>query len=103
LVLRHFQQEKIVSESAGLELIETSLKTHRRSLDILLAYQAVHCDVDLFVIHGNSSSSGEDGALGWSGLTRGKVRAVKVAGDHISMIAEPYVRELAAELIKIMG
>ncbi|MFL9906607.1 FkbM family methyltransferase [Paraburkholderia sp. RL17-337-BIB-A] len=102
LVLRQFQQEKIVSESASLDLIETLWKTHRRSLDILLAYQAVYCDVDLVVIHGNSSSSGADGALGWSGLTGGKVRAVKVAGDHVSMIAEPHVRELAAELIKIL-
>ncbi|MFM0205135.1 FkbM family methyltransferase, partial [Paraburkholderia fungorum] len=102
LVLRQFQREKIVPESAGLELIETLLKTHRSSLDILLAYQAVCCDVDLVVIHGNSSSSGNDGTLGWSRLTRGKVHAVKVAGDHISMMTEPYVGELAAALIKTL-
>ena len=36
--------------------------------------------------------------LGWERRVTGKIQAVDVAGGHVSMLQEPYVKELAQEL-----
>ncbi len=67
-------------------------------------YAGGTCAADLLLLRAAGRAPGAPGEIEeWAGLTSGRTDARTVPGDHFSMMREPYVRALAAELSKFLG
>ncbi|MET0399319.1 MAG: non-ribosomal peptide synthase/polyketide synthase [Longimicrobiaceae bacterium] len=62
------------------------------------------CAADLLLLRAAERAAGEAGEIGeWARLTSGSMDVRIVPGDHFSMMREPYVRVVAAELAEFLG
>jgi thioesterase domain-containing protein len=52
--------------------------------------------------HGAPHPSAADPTLGWGALSTAPVEVRRVPGDHVSMLSEPHVKTLAAELGRLL-
>jgi amino acid adenylation domain-containing protein len=62
------------------------------------------CAADLLLLRAaERAAAASEEVEGWAGLTSGRMDVRIVPGDHFSMMREPYVRVLAAELSSLLG
>jgi amino acid adenylation domain-containing protein len=75
--------------------------------DLTLLRAAQPLPPALLPMHNAAGGTLHDDPLnGWGGLTRGRIDVVEVPGDHLAMVEEPHVAELArvlAELLRPAG
>ncbi|HEV2145827.1 MAG TPA: amino acid adenylation domain-containing protein [Longimicrobiaceae bacterium] len=66
-------------------------------------YRGGTCTADVLLLRAAEQAAGAPGgAGGWEGLTSGRVDVHTVPGDHFSVVREPHVRALAAELSAVL-
>lgn len=57
----------------------------------------------LAAMHGAAGSRHEDPANGWSAMTDGPLQVVRVPGDHLSIMEEPHVAQVARTVADLIG
>ncbi len=74
----------------------------RENQDLTLIRAAEPLPAALSAMHGAARTRHQDPCNGWSAMTGGRIRTVRVPGDHLTIMEEPHVAQLAntvAELI----
>jgi thioesterase domain-containing protein len=76
----------------------------RANVEASREYAAGSCAADLLLLcAAERGTDVSEEAEGWAGLTSRRVDVRIIPGDHFSMMREPYVRVLAAELSNLPG
>ncbi|MFI5753628.1 amino acid adenylation domain-containing protein [Streptomyces sp. NPDC051569] len=78
----------------------------REDQDLTLIRAAEPLPTVLSAMHGAARTRHQDPCNGWSAMTSGRIRTVRVPGDHLTIMEEPHVAHLAnsvAELIADSG
>ncbi|ARZ71697.1 peptide synthetase [Streptomyces albireticuli] len=57
----------------------------------------------LTAMHGAAGSRHQDRTNGWRDMTSGLLRVVDVAGDHLTIMEEPYVEHVARTVAELIG
>lgn len=53
-------------------------------------------------MHGAARTRHQGPCNGWSAVTEGRIRTVRVPGDHLTMMEEPHVARLADTLAELI-
>jgi len=91
----------VLDDVMSLDQLPPSIQDlYRKDFDAFVRYQpAGQCgDVTLFRSLGRPLMGNHEPDLGWGRVARGTVEVRRVAGNHMSILSEPYVSQLAAEL-----
>jgi amino acid adenylation domain-containing protein len=75
----------------------------REDQDLTLIRAAEPLPTVLSAMHQAARTRHQDPCNGWSAMTRGRIHVVRVPGDHLTLMEEPYVAHVAgtvAELIR---
>ncbi|MFG2978205.1 amino acid adenylation domain-containing protein [Streptomyces sp. NPDC048331] len=70
----------------------------REDQDLTLVRAAEPLPTVLSAMHGAARTRHQDPCNGWSAVTGGRIRTVRVPGDHLTMMEEPHVARLASIL-----
>ncbi|MFD6551045.1 amino acid adenylation domain-containing protein [Streptomyces sp. NPDC058398] len=105
----------VLPEGSSGAVIRRLFDVYRANWRATLAYRPPREDQDLTLIraaeplpavlsamHGAARTRHQDPCNGWSAMTSGQIRTVRVPGDHLTIMEEPHVERLAntvAELI----
>ncbi|MFT3774591.1 MAG: alpha/beta fold hydrolase [Minicystis sp.] len=87
------------SQTEDGALFERLFRVFEANLRATRGYTPEPYDGRVLLIHAQKTPPGEDGALGWRELVS-DIDVDVAAGDHFSMMDEPFVRDLAARLRK---
>ncbi|WP_443048513.1 amino acid adenylation domain-containing protein [Streptomyces sp. NBC_00272] len=74
----------------------------REEQDLTLVRAAEPLPAVLSAMHGAARTRHQDPCNGWSAVTEGRIRTVRVPGDHLSMMEEPHVARLADTLAELI-
>ncbi|HLL71284.1 MAG TPA: amino acid adenylation domain-containing protein, partial [Pyrinomonadaceae bacterium] len=111
-LLEQARQQRLVPLDYDLTQARRLLDIYQTNVRALSNYQPQHCAQRITLFRAresaadNSDHSGHpaaDPALGWTALSTHPVNVHEVSGDHISMITEPHVQTLAAELKRMLA
>ncbi|WP_329100841.1 amino acid adenylation domain-containing protein [Micromonospora sp. NBC_01699] len=96
-------------------VIRRLFEVYRTNWDATLAYRPHAVDQDLTLLrahdplpkvleamHGAAGSLHQDPTNGWHGMTDGRIEVVGVPGDHLSMMEEPGVAQLADTIAALL-
>lgn len=102
------------SDSSG-SLIRRLFRVYRTNWHATLAYRPQDVSLDLTLLrseeplpgflesmHGPAGSLHYEATNGWHRMTDGHVRVVPVAGDHLSMMEDPLVAQLATTVAELL-
>jgi thioesterase domain-containing protein/glycosyltransferase involved in cell wall biosynthesis len=110
LVLSELQRRRLLPAAAGLPELRRGLLVYRAHRRALRGYEPgpYAGPVALFRTAGTPpqarfSPEVDQDTWGWSALATGRLAVRIVPGDHDTLLAEPYVRELAAVLEACLG
>jgi amino acid adenylation domain-containing protein len=84
----------------GQPLPEHFIQIENRILDVQRRYKPQDYDGDIVVFRANiqPDSIEADPTLGWRSFVKGKLETHEAAGDHNSILQEPFVNDLATKL-----
>jgi len=74
----------------------------REDQDLTLVRAAEPLPAVLSAMHGAARTRHQDPCNGWSAVTGGRIRTVRVPGDHLTMMEEPHVARLASTLAELV-
>ncbi|MFC9286324.1 amino acid adenylation domain-containing protein [Streptomyces sp. NPDC057052] len=74
----------------------------REDQDLTLVRAAEPLPAVLSAMHGAARTRHQDPCNGWSAVTGGRIRAVQVPGDHLTMMEEPHVARLASTIAELI-
>ncbi|WP_308290642.1 non-ribosomal peptide synthetase [Streptomyces cellostaticus] len=74
----------------------------REDQDLTLIRAAEPLPAVLSAMHGAARTRHQDPCNGWSAVTGGRIRTVRVPGDHLTMMEEPHVAHLAGTLAELI-
>jgi thioesterase domain-containing protein/glycosyltransferase involved in cell wall biosynthesis len=108
LVLAELKRRQLVSERSGLADLRSHLELYRAHRRALRSYQPgpYAGSIALFRTAGVQTRlfpEVDEVTLGWPVLVTGRIDVQVVPGNHVTMLAEPHVRELAAALEARLG
>jgi thioesterase domain-containing protein len=91
---------RVLPAEMSLAQIRRSLMLHVINIDAMRRYVArpVSCPLVILRASEELSLTPRDPALGWGGLTTGRVEVLTVPGNHFSMLREPHVQIVAERL-----
>jgi thioesterase domain-containing protein len=105
-VLARMAERQLLPPNAGSDQLRGLLKVYQANLRAVQAYRPVGpCAADITLLVGDDlrPACAADPTLGWAALTRGKLRTVQLAGDHLAMLLDPYAQTVAAQLAALLN
>lgn len=75
----------------------------REDQDLTLIRAAEPLPVALSAMHRAARTRHQDACNGWSAMTSGQIRIIRVAGDHLTIMEDPHVAHLAATVAELIG
>ncbi|MFG2915133.1 amino acid adenylation domain-containing protein [Kitasatospora sp. NPDC048298] len=106
----------ILPEGSSGVVIRRLFDVYRAHWQATLAYRPPREDQDLTLIrateplpvvlaamHGAARTCHQNPRNGWSAMTGGRIDVVNVPGDHLTMMEEPHVANLAGTVAKLTG
>lgn len=110
--LRHAVRVGIIPAEGSPQLIRRLYKIFRANYEATLNYRHEPLDRDITLLrsikelpavlaepHRIVGSLSESSTNGWERLTPRSLKVIDVSGDHLSMMSEPYVADVAAKLV----
>ncbi|AFW95760.1 non-ribosomal peptide synthase [Anabaena sp. 90] len=103
-VLQTLQHHEVIPPDSGRNLIAGLINVYKANLQASLIYQPqpVKSPITVFKTASLAEQFPNDPTVGWGKLTCEKVRVSCVTGEHQTMLKEPDVRNLVAEIVKIL-
>ncbi|MFJ4693897.1 amino acid adenylation domain-containing protein [Streptomyces sp. NPDC088766] len=75
----------------------------RENQDLTLIRATEPLPAVLSAMHRTAGSLHQDPGNGWSAMTSGRIDIVRVPGDHLTIMEEPYVAHVAATVAELIG
>jgi amino acid adenylation domain-containing protein len=103
-VLQTLQHYEVIPPDSGRNLIAGLINVYKANLQASLIYQPqpVKSPITVFKTASLAEQFPNDPTLGWRKLTCEKVRVCCVTGEHQTMLKEPDVKNLVAEIVEIL-
>ncbi|MHC5717669.1 MAG: thioesterase domain-containing protein, partial [Nostoc sp.] len=103
-VLQILQHHELIPADSGRNIIFGLLNVYKANLHASLRYQPqpIKAAISLFKTASLAEQFPNDPTVAWGQLTKDRVRICFVAGEHQTVLKEPHVRKLAAEIIEIL-
>lgn len=104
MVLSALKSSGAISIDANIEELEELVKICIKNIKMLNTYKGGKINGDIILVHPQKSI--QEGTLkenleenfGWADMTNGKVQLMEVEGDHMSMMFEPYAKNMVTLL-----
>ncbi|HEX2092427.1 MAG TPA: alpha/beta fold hydrolase, partial [Longimicrobiaceae bacterium] len=97
------READLVPADLGLARFERLWTVFRANVAAAAGYRPEPCASDLLLVLAEERAMPADREVArWEALTRGIVRSATVAGDHFTVVREPYVGELARILAEAL-
>ncbi|MFN6470894.1 MAG: amino acid adenylation domain-containing protein [Nostoc sp. SerVER01] len=104
-VLQILQHHELIPADSGRNIIFGLLNVYKANLHASLRYQPqpIKAAISLFKTASLAEQFPDDPTVAWGQLTKDRVRICFVAGEHQTVLKEPHVRKLAAEIAEILS
>jgi thioesterase domain-containing protein len=115
-IARVASERGVLPASSSGAVIRRLFGVYRANWQAALAYRPPREDQDLTLIraaeplpaalsamHSAARTRHQDPRNGWSAMTGGRIQVVRVPGDHLTIMEEPYVAHLADTVAELIG
>jgi len=102
-VLKKARRAKVIPRFVRLNDFRRYITVNETQLTAWKDYQHKPYSGELLLFRSGENANHRDGDdLGWGRIMKGDIKIIDVPGDHISMIREPQVKDLASEINAIL-
>ena len=97
-VFKKAKKAKIIPRFIRLKEFSHYIRINQAQTQAWLRYQMQPVKQDMSLFRSEENKDANPADLGWSKFIDGDISIIDVPGDHLSMLKEPHVQELAAKL-----
>ncbi|MBD2603275.1 amino acid adenylation domain-containing protein [Scytonema hofmannii FACHB-248] len=104
-VLQILQQSEVIPPDLGRNFIAGLVNVYKTNVQASLRYQpqTVKAAISLFKTASLAEQFPDDATVGWGELTTDQVRVCCLTGEHQTIMREPHVKKLTAEIAEVLS
>ncbi|MBD2202784.1 amino acid adenylation domain-containing protein [Calothrix sp. FACHB-1219] len=104
-VLQILQQSELVPPDSGVNLITGLINVYKANVQASLRYQpqTIKTAISLFKTASLAEQFPDDPTVGWANLTQEQVSVCSLPGEHQTILKNPHLQKLAAEITAVLS